>query len=109
MISVADGDSLLPLPLGPSGSVSVSRSRSESGFVHIIRFAVVTLLTVVRESVEEKAEGTTDGRLVGVTVVRSALEAGKSCSGLERVVNEGGEIGESKMVYRRATRIGVGV
>ena len=106
MISVADGDSLLPLPLGPSGSVSVSRSMSESGFVHIIRFVVVTLLTVARESVEENAEGPTDGRFVGVTVVRSAS---KSCGGLERGVNEEGEIGESKMVYRRATRIGVGV
>ena len=61
MISVEDGDPPLPLPLGPSGSVSVPGSTSESGFVIIILLVVIAKFAATRESVDEKVERTTDG------------------------------------------------
>lgn len=50
-----------------------------------------------------------DGRLVRVTVVVSALVACRSGGGLERKEKAEGDIGgETRMVFRRATRIGDG-
>ena len=111
IISVADGDPPLPLPLlpGSSGSVSVSRSTSKSGFVHIIRFTFVVSFTTTRGSVEENVERAMDGRLVRVTVVVSTLVAWRSGCGLERKEKAEGDIGgETRMVFRRPIRIGDG-
>ena len=112
-MSVADGDPPLPLPLlllpGSSGSVSVSPSTSESGFVTIIRVTAVVSFTTTRGSAEENVEQPMDGRLVRVTVVVSALVACRSGGGLERKEKAEGDIGgETRMVFRRATRIGDG-
>jgi hypothetical protein len=52
MISVADGEIPRPLPLGPSGSVSVSRYISGSGFVNIIGLVAVTTGELVEENVD---------------------------------------------------------
>jgi len=105
MISVADGDPPL-LPESP-GSVSDSKSTSKSGFVHIIRLVVVFPFTGTRGSVQENAERAMDGRGVRVMVVCSAL--GRSGCGLERTVKEEGDIGgETRTVFRRATRLGNG-
>lgn len=104
MISVGDGDPPPPLPMGPSGSVSVSESMSGSGFVHIILVVVST----TSDSVEENVEWMMDGRL-RIVGVNSALATVVSLCGLERVENEVGDNGgETKTVYRRANRMGVG-
>lgn len=111
IMSVADGDPPLLLLLLPdsSGSVSVSASTSESGFVTIIRVTVVVSFATTRGSAEENVERPIDGRLVRVTVVVSALVAWRSDGGLERKENAEGDIGgETRMVFRRATRIGDG-
>lgn len=106
MISVADGDLPPPFLLDPSGSVSVPRSTSGSGFVTVIRFVSST---TVRGSMEENEERVVDGRLVRVTVVGSTLVAGGSSVGPERTEDEEGDIGgEMKMVFRRAIRVGIG-
>jgi len=105
MISVADGEP--PLLLDPSGSVSVSRSTSKSGFVTFIRF--VSFMTT-RELIEENVERAVGDRSVRVTVIGSALVAGRSGGGFERMENEEGDIvGETKMVFRRVIRIGAGM
>lgn len=107
IISVADGDPPLPPLPGSSGSVSVSRSTSRSGFVHIIRFTVVVSFTS-RGSVEENVERAIDGRLVKVAVVGPTLLIGRSGGGLERAEKEEGDMGgETKTVFRRAVRIGI--
>ena len=98
MISVADGDT--PLLLDPLGSVSVSRSMSESGFVIVIRFVP---FTTTRESIEENVERATDSRLVRVTV------AGRSGSGFGGIGSgEVDIVGEAKIVFLRVIRIGIG-
>ena len=95
-----------PLVLHLSGSVSVSRPTSKSGFVTVIRFA--SFMTT-RESIEnlERAAG---GRVVRVPVIASALVVRRSGGGFERMENEEGEIvGETKTVFRRLIRIGTGM
>ena len=109
MISVADGDPPLPPFPGSSGSVSVSRSTSKSGFVHIIRFLFGTSFTTARWLAEENVERVRDGWLVKVAVVGPILVIGRYGGGSEKAEKEEGVIGgETRMVFRRAIRIGEG-
>lgn len=104
MISVVDGDP--PPLLDPPGSASVSRSASESGFVHVIRFGS---FTTTRGLIEENVELVMDGWLVRVMVVCSASVAGRSGGGPERTENEEGDIGgDINTVVRRVIRLGRG-
>lgn len=105
MISVADGDPPLPPLPGSSGSVSVSRSMSKSGFVHIIRFLFGMSFTTARWLVEENVERVRDGWLVKGPI----LVIGRYGGGFEKAEKEEGVIGgETRMVFLRAIRIGEG-